>query len=152
MFTKNEASNTIIHGNELQFEEKTKNDLETKLPNASVFARVTPEQKLKLIALYQKNDNVVGMFGDVINDIPALCKADIGIAMGIIGTQAVREAAGIILKSDKFTAMELAISQGRAVFDHIRQFVVYFLSCNLAEVISVGLAALFALTAPLLPL
>ncbi|MDC1504205.1 cation-transporting P-type ATPase [Winogradskyella sp.] len=152
LLSKNEASKTIIHGNELQFEEETNNILETKVLNASVFARVTPEQKLKLIALYQKNDNVVGMFGDGINDIPALRKADIGIAMGIRGTQAAREAADIILKSDKFTGMELAISQGRAVFDHIRQFVVYLLSCNLAEVVSVGLAALLALPAPLLPL
>jgi Ca2+-transporting ATPase len=79
-------------------------------------------------------------------------KADIGIAMGIRGTQAAREAADIILKNDKFTTMELAISQGRAVFDHIRQFVVYLLSCNLAEVVSVGLAALLNLPAPLLPL
>ncbi|MDB9755756.1 cation-transporting P-type ATPase [Winogradskyella sp.] len=152
LLSKNEASKTIIHGNELQFEEETNNILEKKVLNASVFARVTPEQKLKLIALYQKNDNVVGMFGDGINDIPALRKADIGIAMGIRGTQAAREAADIILKSDKFTGMELAISQGRAVFDHIRQFVVYLLSCNLAEVVSVGLAALLALPAPLLPL
>jgi Ca2+-transporting ATPase len=152
LLSKNEASKTIIHGNELQFEEETNNILETKVLNASVFARVTPEQKLKLIALYQKNDNVVGMFGDGINDIPALRKADIGIAMGIRGTQAAREAADIILKSDKFTGMEMAISQGRAIFDHIRQFVVYLLSCNLAEVVSVGLAALLALPAPLLPL
>nr|WP_321230230.1 cation-transporting P-type ATPase [uncultured Psychroserpens sp.] len=152
LLPKKEAPNTIIHGKELQFEEKTNNGIKTKLLNASVFARVTPEQKLKLITLYQKNNNVVGMFGDGINDIPALRKADIGIAMGIRGTQAAREAADIILKNDKFTAMELAINQGRAIFDHIRQFVVYLLSCNLAEVVSVGLAALLNLPAPLIPL
>jgi Ca2+-transporting ATPase len=151
LFTKNEPSNAI-HGKDLQFEEETNSSAETKLLNISVFARVTPEQKLKLIKLYQQNDNVVGMFGDGINDIPALRKADIGIAMGIRGTQAAREAADIILKNDKFTTMELAISQGRAIFDHIRQFVVYLLSCNLAEVVSVGLAALLSLPAPLLPL
>jgi Ca2+-transporting ATPase len=72
--------------------------------------------------------------------------------MGLRGTQAAREAADIILKNDQFTAMELAIKQGRAIFDHIRQFVVYLLSCNLAEVVSVGLAALLNLPAPLLPL
>ena len=152
LLSKNEDSNTIIHGKDLKFEQKTNNSIKPKLLGASVFARVTPEQKLKLIALYQENDNVVGMFGDGINDIPALRKADIGIAMGIRGTQAAREAADIILKNDKFTAMELAINQGRAIFDHIRQFVVYLLSCNLAEVVSVGLAALLNLPAPLLPL
>lgn len=152
LLSKNDASNTIIHGKELQFEKDINNSIEAKLLNASIFARVTPEQKLKLITLYQNNDNVVGMFGDGINDIPALRKADIGIAMGIRGTQAAREAADIILKNDKFTAMELAINQGRAIFEHIRQFVVYLLSCNLAEVVSVGFAALLALPAPLLPL
>ena len=81
-----------------------------------------------------------------------LLKADIGIAMGIRGTEAAREAADIILKNDKFTAMELAIRQGRAIFEHIRQFVVYLLSSNLAEIISVGIAALLNLPSPLLPL
>ena len=152
LLPKNATSNNIIHGKELQFETQSNKTIKTKLLNASVFARVTPEQKLKLVALYQENDNVVGMFGDGINDVPALRKADIGIAMGIRGTQVAREAADIILKNDKFTTMELAISQGRAIFDHIRQFVVYLLSCNLAEVISVGLAALLNLPAPLLPL
>jgi Ca2+-transporting ATPase len=151
LITKNATANSIIHGKDLQFEDEHHAD-KTKILDASVFARVTPEQKLKLVALYQENENVVGMFGDGINDIPALRKADIGIAMGIRGTQAAREAADIILKNDKFTAMELAISQGRAVFDHVRQFVVYLLSCNLAEVVSVGLAALLGLPAPLLPL
>jgi len=152
LLSKNADSNNIIHGKDLYFDNQQNGTIEKKLLDASVFARVTPEQKLKLITLYQKNNNVVGMFGDGINDIPALRKADIGIAMGIRGTQAAREAADIILKNDKFTAMEMAISQGRAIFDHIRQFVVYLLSCNLAEVVSVGLAALLALPAPLLPL
>ena len=152
LLSKNEGLNTVIHGKELQFETQSNNINKKKLLNASVFARVTPKQKLKLIKLYQENNNVVGMFGDGINDIPALRKADIGIAMGIRGTQAAREAADIILKNDKFTAMELAINQGRIIFDHIRQFVVYLLSCNLAEVVSVTLAALLNLPAPLLPL
>jgi Ca2+-transporting ATPase len=152
LLSKVAPSKSILHGNELQFEKELNNSRDMKLLDASVFARVTPEQKLKLISFYQENNNTVGMFGDGINDIPALRKADIGIAMGVRGTQAAREAADIILKNDKFTAMELAINQGRAIFDHIRQFVVYLLSCNLAEVLTVGLAALLSLPAPLLPL
>ena len=152
LLSKSDSTNNSVHGQELKFEKEPDDILKKRISDALVFARVTPEQKLKLIAHYQVNGNLVGMFGDGINDIPALRKADIGIAMGIRGTQAAREAADIILKNDKFTTMELAISQGRAIFDHIRQFVVYLLSCNLAEVVSVGLAALLNLPAPLLPL
>lgn len=123
-----------------------------KLLNAVIFARVTPKQKLDLIALFQQNNNIVGMIGDGVNDVPALKKADIGIAMGIRGTEAARETADVILKDDKFTSIELAIKQGRAIFENIRQFVVYLLSSNLAEIISVGVASLLALPAPLLPL
>ena len=123
-----------------------------QLLGTTVFARVTPKQKLDLIKFYQQNNNIVGMLGDGVNDVPALKKADIGIAMGIRGTEAAREAADVILKNDKFTAMELAIRQGRAIFEHIRQFVVYLLSSNLAEIISVGLAAILNLPSPLLPL
>ncbi|SHJ07804.1 cation-translocating P-type ATPase [Pseudozobellia thermophila] len=127
-------------------------DKGSKLREAVVFARVTPEQKLNLVKFYQRNNHIVGMIGDGINDVPALKKADIGIAMGIRGTEAAREAADVILKNDKFTAIELAIRQGRVIFQNIRQFVVYLLSCNLAEIVSVAVAALFDLTSPLLPL
>jgi Ca2+-transporting ATPase len=113
---------------------------------------VVPEQKLKLIQFFQANNNVVAMIGDGINDVPALRKADIGIAMGIRGTEAAREAADMILKNDRFTAIELAIEQGRVIYHNIRQFVVYLLSSNLAEIVSVGIAALINLPSPLLPL
>lgn len=142
----------VIEGKHLpDMENLSKIDKE-KLLNAVVFARVTPKQKLDLIALFQKNNHIVGMIGDGINDVPALKKADIGIAMGIRGTEAARETADVILKDDKFTAIELAIRQGRAIFENIRQFVVYLLSSNLAEIISVGVAALLVLPSPLLPL
>jgi len=120
--------------------------------DANVFARVVPEQKLNLIKFYQEHGYIVGMIGDGINDVPALKKADIGIAMGIRGTEAAREVADMILKNDKFTAIEVAIRQGRVIYQNIRQFVVYLISSNLAEVLSVGLAALLILPSPLLPL
>lgn len=146
------SSNIVLHGNELKNIFNADNKMTAQLLDATVFARVTPKQKLDLISFHQKKGNIVGMIGDGINDVPALKKADIGIAMGIRGTEAAREVADVILKNDKFTAIELAIRQGRVVFQNIRQFVVYLLSCNLAEIISVGIAALLNLPAPLLPL
>lgn len=122
------------------------------LARARVFARVLPEEKLDLVARYQEEGHIVGMIGDGINDVPALKKADIGIAMGIRGTEAAREASDVILKDDSFGAIELAIRQGRVVFRNIRQFVVYLLSCNLAEILAVAVAALGNLPTPLLPL
>lgn len=146
------SSNIVLNGKELSNIFNADKKKTAQLLNASVFARVTPKQKLDLITFHQKKGNIVGMIGDGINDVPALKKADIGIAMGIRGTEAAREVADVILKNDKFTAIELAIRQGRVVFQNIKQFVVYLLSCNLAEIISVGIAALLNLPAPLLPL
>jgi Ca2+-transporting ATPase len=148
----NDLENKIILGSSFQNIEKlSKNEKDTFL-KASVFARVTPEQKIAIITFFQKNNNIVGMIGDGINDIPALKKANIGIAMGIRGTDAAREVADIILLDDTFTATELAIKQGRIIFQNIRQFVVYLLSSNFAEILSVGVAATLNLPSPLLPL
>lgn len=148
----NDSENKIILGRSFQNIEKlSKNEKDTFL-KASVFARVTPEQKIAIITFFQKNNNIVGMIGDGINDIPALKKANIGIAMGIRGTDAAREVADIILLDDTFTATELAIKQGRIIFQNIRQFVVYLLSSNFAEILSVGVAATLNLPSPLLPL
>lgn len=146
------ATDKVILGKDIPDMENLSDDDKRKLLNAVVFARVIPKQKLDILTLFQQNNNIVGMIGDGINDIPALKKADIGIAMGIRGTEAARETADVILKDDKFTSIELAIRQGRAIFENIRQFVVYLLSSNLAEIISVGIAALLNLPAPLLPL
>jgi Ca2+-transporting ATPase len=146
------SKDMILNGKDFSDLNGSNDNTTLKLLKTPVFARVTPKQKLDLISFYQQNNNIVGMIGDGINDVPALMKADIGIAMGIRGTEAAREAADIILKDDKFTTIELAIRQGRAIYQNIRQFVVYLLSSNLAEIISVGLAALLNLPSPLLPL
>lgn len=152
LLDENSSSGKVINGNNIDVgQNKNKENLQ-ELLNAVIFARVSPEQKLNLVSLYQQNGHIVGMIGDGINDVPAIKKADIGIAMGIRGTEAAREVADVILKNDKFTAIELAIRQGRVIFQNIRQFVVYLLSCNLAEILSVGFAALLSLPAPLLPL
>ncbi|MBO0340315.1 MAG: cation-transporting P-type ATPase [Bacteroidota bacterium] len=142
----------LMEGNELERLDIKSPQSIKRLLGTKVFARVTPQQKLNLVTFFQKQNNVIGMFGDGVNDVPALIKSDIGIAMGKRGTEAAREAADIILKDDRFAAVALAIRQGRVIFDHIRQFLIYLLSCNLAEIIIVGVAALLNITSPLLPL
>ncbi|MEG9328326.1 Ca2+-transporting ATPase [Salinimicrobium catena] len=142
----------VVHGGDLPEYDKMSAAKEEQVLQASIFARMAPKQKLDLVNLYQKNNQVVGMLGDGVNDAPALKKADIGIAMGIRGTEAAKEVADVILMDDKFTSTELAIRQGRTIFENIRQFVVFLLSCNLAEIISVGAASMVNLPMPLLPL
>jgi Ca2+-transporting ATPase len=144
------GSTVPVHGNELK--KALENQETALLLNTLVFARVTPEQKLDMVKFYQKNKYVVGMTGDGINDIPALKKADIGIAMGIRGTEAARECADVVLRDDRFTSIEMAIRQGRAIFQNIRQFTVYLLSCNLAEILGVAISFFLHLPSPLLPL
>ncbi|MEP6261985.1 MAG: HAD-IC family P-type ATPase [Gillisia sp.] len=142
----------VIHSQTLpDFENLTPAE-ETRILNAVVFARMVPRQKLDLISFYQQQNNVVGMLGDGVNDAPALKKADIGIAMGIRGTEAAKEVADVILMDDKFTSIELAIKQGRNIFENVRQFVVFLMSCNLAEIIVVAAASFSNLPMPLLPL
>ena len=119
---------------------------------ARVFARVTPDQKLRLIELYQDAGHVVAMTGDGVNDAPALKKADIGVAMGVCGTEVAREAASLVLLDDELRTTVVAIAQGRAIFANIRKFVVYLLSCNLSEMLVVALATLAGAPLPLLPL
>lgn len=122
------------------------------LLDAAVIARATPRQKLDLIALHQRSGAVVAMTGDGVNDAPALRKADIGIAMGLRGTQVAREAADVILRDDELGTIVMAVEQGRAIFANIRKFVVYLMSCNVSEIFVVGLGALAQGPLPLLPL
>lgn len=145
---------TVLQGSELaDFDPETADeDTRRKLLSADVFARVSPETKLTLAALYQQSGHVVMMTGDGVNDAPALKKADVGVAMGRRGTQVAREVADMVLKDDAFETIVSAIRQGRAIFDNIRKFVVFLLSCNVSEVLVVGLAVGAGLPAPLLPL
>jgi len=123
-----------------------------ELTAVRVFSRVTPEQKLKLISLYQQQNHVVAMTGDGVNDAPALKKADIGVAMGIRGTSVAKEAADMVLQDDDFGTIVSAIGDGRAIFENIRKFVVYLMSCNTSEVLVVTLATIVGAPLPLLPL
>ncbi|WP_271594746.1 cation-translocating P-type ATPase [Bradyrhizobium sp. CCBAU 65884] len=122
------------------------------LQDIGIFARVTPDEKLALVRTYQAAGEIVAMTGDGVNDAPALRQADIGVAMGLRGTDVAREAAAMILLDDAFPTIIKAIHEGRVIFANIRRFVAYLLSCNLSEVLAVGLAVSLALPLPLLPL
>ncbi|MFW6258177.1 MAG: cation-translocating P-type ATPase, partial [Halochromatium sp.] len=123
-----------------------------ELLERSVFARISPEEKLQLIGLYQEAGWIVGMTGDGVNDAPGLKKADIGIAMGQRGTEVAREASDIVLKDDAFATLVAAIEHGRTIFSNIRRFIVYLLPGNLAEIMAVAAAALIAFAIALGPL
>ena len=123
-----------------------------KLREIDIFARVSPAEKLALVRAYQAAGEVVAMTGDGVNDAPALRQADIGVAMGSRGTDVARESAAMILLDDAFPTIVKAIQQGRIIFGNIRRFIVYLLSCNLSEVMVVGVAAAASLPLPLLPL
>jgi Ca2+-transporting ATPase len=122
------------------------------LLDARVFSRVTPEQKLRLIDLYQRRGHVVAMTGDGVNDAPALRKADIGVAMGLRGTAVAREASEMVLQDDELGTIVSAIEHGRVIFENIRKFAVYLLSCNSSEILVVTLATVVGAPLPLLPL
>ncbi|HSM41632.1 MAG TPA: cation-transporting P-type ATPase [Afifellaceae bacterium] len=147
-----EQTEQAVTGHELTGLPEASEDEGHRLRKAAVFARVSPEQKLELIRLHQKSGSVVAMTGDGVNDAPALRQADIGIAMGIRGTQVAKEAADIILQDDSFSTIVSAVREGRVIFGNIRRFAGYLLSCNLSEVLIVGLAVLAGLPLPVLPL
>ncbi len=123
-----------------------------ELFDVAIFARVSPAEKLTLVRAYQEAGEIVAMTGDGVNDAPALRQADIGVAMGLRGTDVAREAADMVLLDDAFPTIVKAIREGRVIFGNIRRFVAYLLSCNLSEVLVVGLAILSTLPLPIMPL
>lgn len=142
----------VIEGRELQALVALGEQERRRVLAAQVFARVTPAQKLDLVRLYQSAGEVVAMTGDGVNDAPALQKADIGVAMGLRGTEVAREAADIVLRDDAFGSIVAAVREGRVIFGNLRQFLTYLLSCNISEVMVVALAVMAGLPLPLLPL
>jgi Ca2+-transporting ATPase len=143
---------SVMHSTDLGDPDTMSEEQERRALEASIFARVSPEQKLRLIDLHQEHGHIVAMTGDGVNDAPALKSADIGVAMGERGTQVAQEAADMVLQDDAFPTIVAAVEQGRIIFENIRKFVIYLLSGNVGEVLAVALASVASAPLPLLPL
>lgn len=126
--------------------------LGTVVEGHNVFARVSPAHKLKIVRALKRQGHIVAMTGDGINDGPALKEAAVGVAMGRSGSDIARESSSIVLLDDNFATIVKAVEAGRAIYDNIRRFIRYMLSCNLGEVITVGFAVLLGLPMPLTPI
>jgi Ca2+-transporting ATPase len=120
--------------------------------STAVFARVSPEQKLRLVEALQKHDHVVAMTGDGVNDAPALKQANLGVAMGITGTDVSKEAADMVLTDDNFSTIKAAVEEGRGVFDNLTKFITWTLPTNGGEALVITLAIFLGTALPILPL
>lgn len=145
-----EKGNTAITGNELN----KMNDLELSesIKNCRVFARVSPEHKVRIVKAFRSRGEIVAMTGDGVNDAPALKAADIGCAMGKGGTDVAKNAADMILTDDNFATIVKAVEQGRGIFDNIKKAVHFLLGTNIGEILAVFAASLLGFEAPLLPI
>ena len=142
-----ELDHRVIAGKEL--EQMDDDRLRREVIRTGVFARVSPEHKVRIVDALKHNRQIVAMTGDGVNDAPALKRADIGVAMGITGTDVAKETADMVLTDDNYASIVSAVEQGRVIYANIRKFVFYLLSCNLAEIAVIFIAVLAGLPSPL---
>lgn len=139
-----------ITGKELDL--MPQSELERTIGNYSVFARVTPEHKVRIVKAWQKQDQVVAMTGDGVNDAPSLKKADIGCSMGMCGTDVAKSASDIILTDDNFATIVAAVKKGREIYENLKKAIKFLLSSNIGEIFTVFVGLLFGWSAPLYPI
>ncbi|NRO62840.1 Calcium-transporting ATPase 1 [Lactobacillus helveticus] len=132
----------------LELDKMSDEELEQKIEKIAVYARVSPENKIRIVNAWQKKDHIVSMTGDGVNDAPALKKADIGVAMGITGTEVSKDAASMILADDNFATIIKAVANGRTVFENIKNAIMYLLSGNLSAIITVLFASIGSFSVP----
>jgi Ca2+-transporting ATPase len=132
-----------------QLDATSDEELQKVIKDTAVFARVSPEHKMRIVDALQANDDVVAMTGDGVNDAPAIKRADIGVAMGITGTDVAKETADMVLTDDNYASIVAAVEQGRIIYSNIRKFVFFLLSSNVAEIMIIFLAILAGLPSPL---
>ncbi|MDO8686250.1 MAG: cation-translocating P-type ATPase [Clostridiales bacterium] len=140
----------VMTGAEL--DDTSEEKLDKIIDDISVFARVSPGHKLRIVKTLKKKGHIVAMTGDGVNDAPAIKEADIGVSMGISGTDVTREASSMILLDDNFSTIVNAVEEGRVIYGNIRKFIRYLLSCNLGEVLTMFVAIIAGLPVPLLPI
>jgi Ca2+-transporting ATPase len=140
----------ILTGSEL--ENMDEKELQKVAPKVAVYARVSPGHKLRIVKAIKKNGNIVAMTGDGVNDAPAVKEADIGVSMGISGTDVTKESSAMILLDDNFASLIAAVEEGRVIYRNIRKFIRYLLSCNIGEVLTMFVGMLMGLPIVLMPI